>query len=64
MGTMCEFEMEGMNPVELNLTAGEPGHYSGSVTFTMAGEYEVHLQYMHDSEENHAAMTATLTVIE
>lgn len=63
-GTACELEMEGMDPTEIDLTEAEAGHYSGSHTFTMAGEYEVQFHYMHDGEENHVAMTATITVVD
>ncbi len=60
-GTAVEFEMDGMASVEIELDAGEHGHYSGSATLTMAGDYEVHFHYMHDGEENHAAMTTGIT---
>jgi hypothetical protein len=60
-GTECEFEMEGMAGIDAVLTAGEHGHYSGTATLTMAGDYEVHFHYMHDGEENHAAMATGIT---
>lgn len=59
--TACEFEMGGMAGVEVELTAGEHGHYSGTGTLSMAGDYEVHFHYMHDGEENHMAMETGVT---
>ncbi len=59
--TACEFEMEGMPGVEIDLVAGEHGHYSGSFSLSMTGDYEVHFQYMHDGDETHAAMTTGIT---
>ncbi len=62
--TECEFEMTGMNPVEIELTedSAEHGHYIGTATFTMAGEYEVHFEYMHDGESNHISSNTSFTV--
>jgi len=64
MQTECEFEMSGMDPVEIELTedSSDHGHYLGTATFTMAGDYEVHFHYMHDDESNHMSSDTTLTV--
>lgn len=64
MHTECEFEMSGMDPVEIELTedSSDHGHYLGTATFTMAGDYEVHFRYMHDDESNHMSSDVTFTV--
>lgn len=64
MQTECDFEMEGIDPVEIELTedSSDHGHYMGTATFTMAGEYEVHFHYMHDDESNHISADTTFTV--
>lgn len=63
-GTAVEFEMPGMAPEEIDLTedSADPGHYEGTITFTMVGEYEVHFHYLHDGEETHVELTTALTV--
>lgn len=60
--TAVEFEMTGMAPVEMDLTEGESGHYTGSTTFSMAGVFEVHFHYTHDGEASHAEMATDLTI--
>ena len=64
MHTEGEFEMDGMDPVEIELTedSSDPGHYIGTATFTMAGNYEVQFHYIHDGESNHITSNTTLTV--
>lgn len=64
MHTECEFEMTGMDSVEIELTEDptDHGHYLGTATFTMAGEYEVHFEYMHGDEMNHMSATTTFIV--
>ncbi len=64
MQTECDFEMEGIEPVEIELTedSSDHGHYLGTAIFTVAGEYEVHFHYMHDDESNHISADTTFTV--
>ncbi|MEE9167599.1 MAG: FixH family protein [Candidatus Neomarinimicrobiota bacterium] len=58
----CEIEKAGTGEhEEIPLTEedDEPGHYSGTYVFTEAGDYEVHFNFIHDteSEEQHFDMT-------
>ena len=49
----CEVEKAGTgNHEEMALTAApnEVGHYVGTRTFTEAGTYELHFNFMHDNE--------------
>lgn len=63
-GTEAEFEMGTMDPVEISLIedATEPGHYVGSGTLPMAGDYEVHFHYVHEGEASHITMTNSCMV--
>ncbi len=62
--TEAEFEMDIMDPVELSLTedATEHGHFVGTGTFPMAGDYEVHFHYVHEGEADHLELTTGFTV--
>ena len=64
MHTESEFEMTGMGPVEMELTedSADEGHYLGTATFSMAGEYEVHFEYMHGDESSHMSASTTFIV--
>jgi hypothetical protein len=49
----CEVEKAGTgNHEDMTLSAdlGEVGHYIGTRTFTEAGTYELHFNFMHDDE--------------
>ena len=51
----CEIELEGSGnhlPMTLTPEAGETGHYVGNFTFTEAGTYEIHFEFMHEEEIN------------
>lgn len=45
----CEVHMEG-SEFEMELEEEEAGHYKGVHTFTEAGTYEMHFEYMHDDK--------------
>lgn len=62
--TEAEFEMGTMDAVEISLTedSTEHGHYVGTGTFLMAGDYEVHFQYVHEGEAGHITMTNSCMV--